>query len=127
MSAGKLNLSIEQGVTWDLHLIVFEPDGVTLCDLTIYTARMQIRKKKNSPICQLELTTENGGIKLGGALGTIDIHISAAQAASLTSSTAYWDLELVSEGSGDLEGEVIVDRLVEGSVTLSKEVTREIV
>ena len=127
MSAGKLNLSIEQGATWDLQLIVFEPDGETLRDLTLYTARMQIREKKNSSICQLELTTETGGLELGGALGTIDIHLSAAQTASLTFSTAYWDLELVSEGSDDLAGEVIVERLVEGPVILSKEVTKEIV
>jgi len=127
MSAGTLNISIEQGVTWDLPLIVYQPDGVTLRDLTIYTARMQIREKKNSSMCQLDLTTENDGIKLGGALGTIDIHISAAQTASLTFDKAFWDLELVSDGTGDLAGEVIVERLVGGTVILSKEVTKEIV
>ena len=121
MSAGTLNISIEQGVTWDLPLIVYDPDGVTLRDLTIYTARMQIRKKKRSSEYQLELTTENGGLTLGGVLGTIDIHITAAEAASLDFVIAYWDLELVNEVSG----EIIVERLVEGSVALSKEVTKE--
>lgn len=125
MSAGLLNLSIEQGATWDLPLIVYDPDGVTLRDLTLYTARMQIREKKSSSIYQLKLTSGAGGLTLGGALGTINIHITAAETASFNFTTAYWDLELVSDGTGELIGEVIVERLVGGTVTLSQEVTKE--
>jgi|GEM_PF-477355 len=127
MSAGILNISIEQGATWDYTLTYSEYDADNPptyagdpIDLTDYTARAQIRKKKSTADYQLELTTENDGIVLGGALGTIAIHITAAQAATLTS-TGVWDLELVTT----VDDEVIVYRVVEGSVTLSKEVTKE--
>ena len=127
MSAGTLDIDLEQGVTWDYTLTVYEYDednpptyAGDIRPLTGYTARAQIRKKKSSPDFQLELTTENGGLTLGGALGTIDMHITAEQAAALTSS-GVWDVELVIT----IGGEEMVDRPAEGAITLSKEVTKE--
>jgi len=127
MSAGTLDIDLEQGVTWDYTLTVYEYDEDNpptyegdIRPLTGYTARAQIRKKKSTADYQIDLTTENGGITLGGALGTIDLHITAEQAEDLTSS-GLWDLELVIT----IDGEETVERLVEGTVTLSKEVTRE--
>lgn len=86
-------------------------------DLTGYTARMQIRETLDATIILATLTTENGGITLGGAAGTIDLLLDAAATALLDFTNAVYDLELV-----DTAG--VVTRLLSGAVTLSKEVTR---
>ena len=77
---------------------------------------MQIRATVNSSSVIKELTTENGGIILGGTLGTIKIYMPATQTDLITSSGVY-DLELV-----NITGGVI--RLLQGSATLSLQVTR---
>lgn len=86
-------------------------------DLTTYTARMQIRDTVDSITTLVSLTTENGGITLGGVAGTISLLITAAATAALTFGTAVYDLEVVTAGG-------IVTRLFSGAVALSKEVTR---
>lgn len=127
MSAGTLNLTIEQGSTWEYALKWCEYDennppnyeGDPI-DLTSYTARAQIRKRKSSDTVQIEMTTENGRIVLGGVEGTITLYLTAEDTAGLNFNTGKWDLELVY-----LDGETeVVRRLVEGDVTLSKEVTK---
>ena len=41
----------------------------------------QVKEKYSSTVKQLDLTTSNGGITLGGALGTITINATATQTA----------------------------------------------
>lgn len=65
----------------------------------------------------LDLTTENGGITLGGAAGTITIFISAQQTAEITAGDGFYDLELQS-ASG------LVYRLLQGNMYISNEVTQ---
>lgn len=116
--AGQLNLVIEQGTTFSPQFTYTDSATPPVAiDLTGYTARMQIRQKRTSTTFLHELTTENGGITLGGALGTIDLLISATDTAAFTFSTGVYDLELIN-GSG------AVQRLLEGSVTLRKEATK---
>lgn len=86
-------------------------------DLTGYTARMQIRDSANGATVLTELTTVNGKITLGGAAGTVTLALTAAQTAALTWVWGRYDLEMVSAGG-------LVDRLLEGRVTVSGEVTR---
>ena len=86
-------------------------------DLTGYDARMQIREKRTSSTFIEELTVGNGGITLGGALGTIALLIDDATTAGYTFKTAVYDLEIISAGS-------IVTRLLQGTVTLSTEATK---
>lgn len=88
-------------------------------DLTGYTARMQVRPSAGSNIVLLDLTTENGGITLGGAEGTITRYVDAMQAAALAFNSGVYDLELM-DGSGH------VTRLVTGAACVSREVTREL-
>lgn len=80
------------------------------------TARMQIRAKLEDTVVILELTTENGGIVIDSALGTITIVITATATAALTFTSAVYSLELA-EGSE-------VTPFIYGSITLSKEITR---
>ena len=116
MAAAQYDILIEQGATFQ-KLLTWKDESGAAIDLTDYTARMQVRLKKDSTSALLSATTENGYITLGGTAGTIDIEIPATVTADLSFTRAVYDLELVSSGG-------IVTRLIEGAVGLSKEVTR---
>jgi hypothetical protein len=78
---------------------------------------MQVRETYSSttPIVSL---TNGAGITLGGAAGTIAIVISATTTAALAAPfSGVYDLEIVSAGG-------VVTRLVQGTATVSAEVTR---
>lgn len=87
-------------------------------DLTGYTARMQIREKLDSTTFIKEFTTDVGeGIEIDTANFKISITISATDTAAFTFSSAVYSLELVSSTG-------IVSPLLNGNLTLVKEVTR---
>ena len=86
-------------------------------NLTGYTARMQIRETLESTTVLHEMTTEDGGITLGGAAGTIALTISATDTAAFTFDSAVYDLEVIS-GAG------VVTEVLRGDVYLNDEVTR---
>lgn len=114
--AGKLTIEIEQGTTFNPVLTWKDSNG-TVIDITGYTARMQIRESITSDTLIDELTTENGGITLGGVLGTITLLISAADTEAYTFTTGVYDLEMISPAG-------TVTRLLEGTIKLDLEVTR---
>lgn len=82
-----------------------------------YSARMHVRKSLADTDTLLALTSTDGDIVLGGAEGSIRILISATDTAALTFASAVYDLELESPTG-------VVTRLMEGKVSLRKEVTR---
>lgn len=114
MAAANYDFTIEQGAT-EVRTFTWKTSAGTPIDLTGYTARMQLRPMLTSETKLLDLTTENGGITLGGVNGTVVVTISASQTAALTRGGVY-DLELVNGP--------IVTRFVQGTVSISKEVTR---
>lgn len=116
MAAVVNNIYIEQGATFQLNLLWKDSAGAPI-NLTGYTARMQVRHKINDPTALLSLTTENSGIALGGAAGTINIVATAALTTTLTEKSGVYDLELVASNG-------VVTRLLQGVVTISPEVTR---
>ncbi len=77
---------------------------------------MQVRETHTSSNTLVSLAT-GSGITLGNKAGTIDILISAATTAAFTPNTYVYDLELVSANGS-------VTRMVEGSFTVTPEVTR---
>lgn len=113
------NLEIEQGATFR-QVFTWQDastDPATPYDLSGWTARMQVRKTAASSLVVLELTTENGGITLGGAAGTVSLYIAATATDDLSPNfSGVYDLELV--GPSD------VVRLVQGALKVSAEVTR---
>lgn len=115
MAAGTLDLSIEQGSTYNL-VLTWKVNG-TAVNLTNYTARLQARVDVEDTETVLSMTTSGGGITLGGVLGTITLDQSATQTALLPAGTYIYDLEMVA-GSGT------VTRLVQGELIVSAEVTR---
>jgi len=114
--AGKLNLVIEQGARFDPVLTWKDENGVVI-NLTGWTARMQIRASKSEAAFLIELTTENGGITLGGAAGTISLVITGTATAAITWTKGVYDLEMVSPSG-------YPTRLVEGTVKVKTEVTK---
>ena len=115
MAAGTLDLSIEQGSTYNL-VLTWKIDE-TAVNLTGYTARLQARVDAEDAETVLSMTTAGGGITLGGAAGTITLDQSATQTAAITAGTYVYDLEMVA-GSGT------VTRLIQGELVVSAEVTR---
>lgn len=115
MAAGTLDFTIEQGATFNL-LLTWKINNVAV-NLTGYTARLAARVDVEDTETVLTLTTENGGITLGGALGTISLDRTATQTALLPAGTYVYDLELIS-------GVGAVTRLVQGELDISAEVTR---
>lgn len=116
MAAGALDITIEQGATWNL-LMTWKIGG-TAVNLTGYTARMQVRVDVEDSETILSLTTDaGGGIVLGDVLGTITLSRSATQTAALAAGEYVYDLELISTGGQ-------VTRLLQGQFSVSAEVTR---
>jgi hypothetical protein len=114
MTPAAIDLAIYQGATFT-KVFSWTENG-SLKDLTAFTARMQIRAKKADADPLHSMTTENGGIALGGALGTVTLNITATATAGFNFASAVYDLELVSGST--------VYRFAQGAVSLDKEVTR---
>lgn len=86
-------------------------------DITGFTARMQIREKWHSLDFIEELTTENGGIVLTVEDASIEITLLPAVTALYTFRQAVYDIEMIDPNGS-------ITRIIEGTITLSKEVTK---
>lgn len=124
MAAGKYDFTIEQGTTYEDDFTWRVDDGSDpptgpIINLTGCTARMQIRPTISDATIIQELTTENGGIIItgGNVAPNIQWIITDLQTEAMSFTTAVYDLEVVlSTGK--------VRRLLKGTVSLDKEVTR---
>lgn len=131
MRAGNYNITCEAGSTFRRTLEIEQPDlvndptGQTYEDFDLqgYTARMQVRRTIESTAFLLELTTENGGLTINPAdeINQIYIDVAASVTASLANNfntvNAVYDLEIVN-------GDGVVSRILQGTFTISPEVTR---
>ena len=128
MAAGKYSFTIEQGTTLDFEIQYKDPNSLPI-NLTGYSGKMQIRSNfaDNNPVTYATLSsslaTDGTGLNFSGSngstpptSGSIGIYISAASSSVFNFQTARYDLEI---SSGDT-----VTRILEGQITLSKEVTR---
>ena len=116
-SPGKFNMCVYQGATFT-KIITWKDDNGVLINLTGWKARMMMRETVESTTPFLTLTTENGGITLGGAAGTVSLLVSAATMSSIQAKQGFYDLELVAPDN------VTVTRLLQGLVAVDPEVTR---
>lgn len=96
MAAFKSNIRITQGdtLTKNWTYKAGASGAETAVDLTGCTARMQIRTSATAATALVTLTTEDGGITLGGAAGTIEVLIGADVTADFTFKQAVYDLEI---------------------------------
>lgn len=113
---GQFDITILQGATFNPVITWKNKSTGVPVDLTGYSARLQVRKSASDSNKLLDLTSGDG-ITLGGSAGTITILVSATDTAALPAGAYKYDLELES-GAG------VVRRLLEGSATISAEVSR---
>jgi hypothetical protein len=128
MAAGKYNFVIEQGTTLDFE-IAYTDSGSNKIDLTGYTGRMQIKDKIGGSTTYITLSSsladDGTGLTFSGSgginpptSGTIGVFISANSSSALDFNKAVYDLEIASGSTYP-----IITRLLQGNVTLNKEVT----
>ena len=128
MAAGKYSFTIEQGSTLNFEIQYKDSNNLPV-NLTGYSGKMMIRSNyaDTNPTTYIILSSSQAadgtGLNFSGSNGTtpptsgsIGIFISAPSASAFTVASARYDLEIAS-GS-------IITRLLEGQVSLSKEVTR---
>ena len=127
MAAGNSSFTIEQGTTVNFE-VQYTDSGSNPIDLTGYSGKMQIRSNfaNDQPTTYATLSSslapDGTGLNFSGSAGinpptsgSIGIYISAASSSAFTFTKAKYDLEITSGST--------VTRLLQGVVTLSKEVT----
>ena len=128
MAAGKYNFTIEQGATLNFEIEYTDPSNNPI-DLTDHVGRMQIKDKAGGSVTYITLSSslasDGTGLNFGGSSGinpptsgTIGVFISAHSSSLLNFSKAVYDLEIATTDTYP-----VVTRILEGTVTLDKEVT----
>ena len=119
MSAGHYDFTIEQGANFSKTITWKDQAGAGI-NIHGYTIRMMARNEYTdaAPVITLSTVPAIGGISITDeANGVFALSMTAAQTAALNFSLLKYDLEVQSP-------EGVVTRLLEGSISLSKEVTR---
>lgn len=126
--AAKYDFTIQQGATFQKRFRVLnvylgiEDSGNIPRDLTEYSVRLQARQKRLSPTTYLDLNMSNGLTIPTPTNGIIIMDLTSQVTAALDFQCAVWDLELYQHDGGGHD--LYVERLIEGEIKLSKEVTR---
>ena len=119
MSAGKHNITIDQGATFSMRMTV--KDNGSVMDLTSpqYAARGQLRlTKENSTAVNFVCQGSGGGALLSD--GIIDVSLTAAATDDIAPGRYVYDIEIFT-GTGN---DGIVTRLLQGSAEVTREITR---
>lgn len=114
MTAANVDLVIEQGATWIYQLTLLTAAGAAY-DVSGYTVRMHIREDISDTTPLETLTTTDGEISI--ATNVVTLTLSATATAALVFVDGVYDIEMVSPAG-------VVTRLMQGRVSLSREVTR---
>jgi hypothetical protein len=113
--AGRYDTICDQGATYE-RVVILRDSAAGLVNLTGATAKMQLRNTATGSVIIKELTTENGGITLGGITGTISLFISAVDTALIAAGNYVYDLIIIS-GSN-------INKPLYGTFTVRAGVTR---
>lgn len=126
MKAGRYDIVLEQGATFDLPVNYSDSTGTSI-DLSGYSARLQAREAPHTEVL-VEFSSDlssNGFILMSGsaedredsANGNLRVYMSAANSSSIAAFRGRYDLEL-----SDSTGYTI--RLLEGQFEVEPEITR---
>lgn len=121
MAAGRYNFLVEQGATTQFNVVYTDAAGSPI-NISDYHARMQIRETIDSSTIiacfSSSLQPDGSGLRFNTPLtsGSFDVYISAATSSLFNFETAVYDIEFISAS--------IVTRLLQGTIALSKEVTK---
>ena len=117
MAAGKHNIKIDQGATFELTLTIKESGSAK--DSSSYSARAHLRKTKESTSTSAVFTCDRDGA--GSALsdtGVVTMGLTPAQTNELAEGKYVYDLEIFTAN------DAIVNRIIEGSATVTRGITR---
>jgi hypothetical protein len=115
--AGLHDITIEEGATFQL-LAYWKNSAGEAYDITDWSARMQVRRTAKSEEVVLSFTSDDGSIVVGTTDGLVTVTGLATLLTELPTKPCVYDLELESPDG-------FVKRLLEGSATISQEVTRD--
>ena len=119
MAAGRYDITIEQGATFDLPISYKDSTGSVLDLSSGYSAKMKIKESIGGTVIASTESEDDPKntltITLAASGNNITIGMTAANTASLDFENAVYDLELISTTD--------TTRVIEGKVKLSKEVT----
>lgn len=113
MAAGKYNMLIQQGVSYNQTITLKDKQSGQPLNLTGCTAAAQIRGTYNDLVPAAEFTTYIGI----GTDGKIQISLTPEQTSAIMIDRGVYDIELTYPGG-------VKDRILQGNVVISKEVTR---
>lgn len=112
MSAGKHNIIIDQGATFELTLTI--KTGGSALDLSSYDGRASIRKTPESSAVLDDFTV----VKTDASNGVLKMSLTPLETNALDAGRYVYDLEIFT-GS-----DAIVNRIIEGYVEVKRGVTR---
>lgn len=122
-TAGHRPITIQVGSVFDPTWTWYDKlpaNGGVPIDLTGWTARAQIRAAHSSATPIATMSTQDGGIVLGGPAGTVAFFLPATVTATYSApAVGVWDVELTPPA-----GPQYAFRWVQGTVTFTPEVTR---
>lgn len=114
--AHKTRLPIEQGADFIKEWLCRDAAGV-LVDFTGCSAEGQFRESVDATTALFTVSTANARIVLGGATGLVTMRIAHPDTSAMQFTDAVFDLEVTFPSAQRI-------RLLEGSVSVSPEVTR---
>jgi hypothetical protein len=112
MTAGLYNFTIEVGTDFSRTLTWTDSNNNPI-NLSGYTAACQVRDRAGNLLIDFNVS---GSITINGSAGQVTLALPNEFTSGLDFDTAYYDLKLTSTGS-------LKDRLVQGTVTLSPQIT----
>ena len=104
------NLAIDQGTTYSVTIQVADDTGVAR-DLTNYTGRAQLKRSYYTN------TNTAFSVNISNLTGEVTLSLTSTQTSALKAGRYVYDLELVSSAN-------VVERVIEGIVTIYPEVTK---
>jgi hypothetical protein len=115
MAATKYNISVEQGATYIQQITLKDATTGVVRNLTGWTGRAMVRAAFDDTVPLATFAVATGGIA-----GTITLTLTSVQTAAFDFETALYDVEIVQDGTSP----EFVERILQGNVFLSKEVTK---
>ena len=112
------DISIDQGADQTLQLTLVDIQGDAK-DLTGYTASAQIRKTYNSS--DSDAITFSSQIQSPATDGIVNLTLTNSQTSSMKAGRYVYDVEI---SFADSSANTIVERILEGQITVSPSVTR---
>ena len=115
--AANFNITIKQGADFVLAA-EWQDSDLNPIDITGFSIRMQARVHVAAPGTFLDMNTGNGQIVItDAAAGKFELRLTNVETAAMGLLSGVYDLEIVSPSG-------TVDRVLEGSIAVSPEVTR---